>query len=76
MRQKISLSRWNIGETSKRSIGDYDQPFHAGTCRLLNNFVISETGKLWRRPGLIHQTTIASEDVRLVPLYLRTREEG
>lgn len=52
MADKISLSRWNIGEASKRSIGDFENPSYATSCRILKNFVISENGKAWRRPGL------------------------
>ena len=71
MPQKISLSSWNIGEVSQTSIGDYQQPLYQTSCRFLRNFVVSETGKLWRRPGYEYHVDIDQEDVRLIPYYHR-----
>ena len=81
MADKISLSRWNIGEASKRSIGDYESPSYQSSCRILKNFVVSENGKAWRRPGLKFHTkctidgTPETEDVgdrvKLFPYYRR-----
>ena len=70
-KQKISLSRWNIGEVSPRSIGDFDQPAFPSSCRYVNNFVISESGKMWRRPGFTHHVSVTPSATRLIPLYLR-----
>jgi len=71
MKQKISISRWNIGEASLRSTGDYDLAAYSTSCRIVKNFVPSETGKMWRRPGFIHQVSTTHESVRLIPFYLR-----
>jgi hypothetical protein len=60
MPQKISISRWNLGEAGLRSIGDFDQEFYPTSCRVLRNFVVSETGKIYRRPGLYHNVTVAN----------------
>ena len=71
MPQKISIIRWNHGEAGPRSAGDFEQDYYPTSCRTLRNFVISETGKVYRRPGFVHHTTITHEDVKLVSFYRR-----
>lgn len=71
MLQKISLSSWNIGEISQTAIGDYQNELYPTSCRYLRNFVVSETGKLWRRPGYEFHTKIDQSSVKLIPYYHR-----
>ena len=70
MPQKVSISRWNIGESSQKSIGDFDQPLYNTSCRFLRNFIVSGTGKVWRRPGLEHHVEVTRDGAVLVPFYL------
>ena len=73
MPQKVSLSSWNIGEISQTAIGDYEQEVYPASCRFLRNFVVSDTGKLWRRPGYEHHIKLntSSEELKLIPYYHR-----
>jgi len=70
MLQKISLSNFNLGEVSQRAIGDYENEVYPQSCRILQNFVVSEMGKIYRRPGFKYHNTVRSGDIRLIPYYL------
>jgi len=69
--QTIFISRWKLGEAGPRSAGDFGQEIYPTSCRRLRNFVVSETGKIYRRPGFVHHTVIPHSDVKLVSFYRR-----